>query len=49
MGGKMEWAALEFIVEILGIEDVEAMIDNIQEIADYRAAAREKERQLNRG
>lgn len=34
--GGIEWAGLEFVVGLLGVDDVEALIDRLYVIKTYR-------------
>lgn len=36
MGGKIDWAALEIIAEMLGVVDPEALVMDLVTIRDYQ-------------
>lgn len=38
MGGEMQWAALPYVVEILGVADPAALIDNLMTVRDVMQA-----------
>jgi len=35
MGGKIEWAALEIVVEIIGINDIEQLLAQLEKIKKH--------------
>lgn len=38
MGGEMQWTALPYVVEILGVSDPEALIDNLMTVREVMQA-----------
>jgi hypothetical protein len=38
MGGRIDWAAMPTVVELLGIHDVELFIERLVTIRDYAAS-----------
>lgn len=37
MGGQIDWAALPFIVEFLGLEDVEMLVIHLMKIREIQS------------
>jgi len=35
MGGEMRWEALEYIVAVLEVDDIERLVDGLVQIRDY--------------